>query len=328
MLGAHGAIGFLLKGIEADTECALVSQRSGDLTLHLVSLGRADNACIVDETIFGRVFLSLQCAEESLLGTENLNGGGWLLSKVDQAAGVRDQLGTDELTNELGEVGSDGGHTVLEVLGKVSTVVGDGNDLTGESLEMAFIISSDLSTHGDFGGLANLVGDFLGANCLEFLLGEVLHVGPHANENDRLGVDDIISDDLRELGEMPRVPLLQTHGVVVELFVEVLKKRNSLNDHSVDLIRGEGELIARHAMSQTKLHLLHLGALNAVNEALHLETDATEELIGLLAGLAVNAKLFLDGLAELVVGDEELVLNLLLNHVLAEEFLQTLEGLC
>jgi len=77
-------------------------------------------------------------------------------------------------------------------------------------------------------------------------------------------------------------------------------------------------------MSETELHLLHLGLLDTVNEALHLETDASEELISDLAGFTVDTQLLGDGLAELVISDEELILNLLLHDVLRQELVQAL----
>lgn len=80
-------------------------------------------------------------------------------------------------------------------------------------------------------------------------------------------------------------------------------------------------------MSKTKLHLLHLRAFNAFNEALHLEPDASEELIGLLASFASNSELLLDVLAEFIVSDQKSVLDLLLDHVLSQEFVEALGDL-
>lgn len=65
----------------------------------------------------------------------------------------------------------------------------------------------------------------------------------------KLGVDDVISCNFSQLREVPSVPLLQSHGIVVELFVKIFEEGDSLDDHSVDLIRGEGELITGHGMS-------------------------------------------------------------------------------
>jgi len=38
---------------------------------------------------------------------------------------------------------------------------------------------------------------------------------------------------------MPSVPFLKTHGVVVQLLVDVIQQADGLNDHDVYLIRRE-----------------------------------------------------------------------------------------
>lgn len=68
---------------------------------------------------------------------------------------------------------------------------------------MALIVIGDFGTHGDFGGLADLLRDVLGDNSLELILRQVLGVGTHTNELDGLSVHDVISDNLGQLGEMP-----------------------------------------------------------------------------------------------------------------------------
>mmetsp|Transcript_22450 Transcript_22450/g.27657 ORF Transcript_22450/g.27657 Transcript_22450/m.27657 type:complete len:445 (-) Transcript_22450:59-1393(-) len=325
--GAHGAVNALLEGVVAHAQSAFVSKGSRNFTLHLVGLRRADDACIIDQAVLGRIFLCLKSSEESLLSAEHLDGGSRLLGQVDERAGVRNELGAHELTDELGKVGSDGGHAVLQVLSQVSAVLRDRDDLAGESLKVTFIVIGNLSTHGNLSSLTHLIGDILRYDFLQGLLSEVLDVGAHANELDGLSIDYVVGDNLGQLGEVPRVPLLQAHGIVVQLLVEVLQERDSLDDHGVDLVGGESQFIPGDRVSKTELHLLHLRALDAVNKALHLEANAAHQLVSLLARLAGNAELLLDGLAELVVGDEELVLNLFLHDVLGEELVEALGDL-
>ena len=43
---------------------------------------------------------------------------------------------------------------------------------------------------------------------------------------------------------MPAIPLTTTHDVVIELFVQVIKKRNGLHNHGVNLIWAELEFVA------------------------------------------------------------------------------------
>jgi len=111
---------------------------------------------------------------------------------------------------------------------------------------------------------------------------------------------------------MPSVPLLQPHGVVVQFLIEVLKQRDSLDNHSVYLVRREGECVAGHGMSQTQLHGLELfGVIKTLNERLHLETNAAHELVNFLSGFAGNSELLRNDFAEFLLSDEELIFNLL-----------------
>ena len=84
---------------------------------------------MVDETVFGCIVLGLQRTEQRLLSTEDLDGTCWVLRKAEETAGVADQTSSDKVADEGGEVGCDGVHTVLEVLGKLGTILGDGDEL-------------------------------------------------------------------------------------------------------------------------------------------------------------------------------------------------------
>ena len=62
-----------------------------------------------------------------------------------------------------------------------------------------------------------------------------------------LGISQIISHYLAHLWEMPAIPLTTTHDVVIKLFIQVIKKRNGLHNHGVNLIWAELEFVARQA---------------------------------------------------------------------------------
>ena len=64
---------------------------------------------------------------------------------------------------------------------------------------------------------------------------------------DSLGICQIISDYLAHLWEMPAIPLTTTHDVVIKLLVQVIKKRNGLHNHGVNLIWAELEFVAWQA---------------------------------------------------------------------------------
>ena len=115
---------------------------------------------------------------------------------------------------------------------------------------------------------------------------------------------------------MPRVPLLKAHSVVIEFLVEILKQRYGLDNHRVNLVTREGKLVSRHRVGQTELHLLELRLVfNAANQRLHLEPNAAHDLVCFVTSLAIYAKLFSNGLAKLLLGNEEFILNALLNNV-------------
>jgi hypothetical protein len=43
---------------------------------------------------------------------------------------------------------------------------------------------------------------------------------------------------------MPAVPLSAPHHIIVQLLVQVIQQRNSLDNHGVNLVRAELELVA------------------------------------------------------------------------------------
>jgi hypothetical protein len=49
-------------------------------------------------------------------------------------------------------------------------------------------------------------------------------------------------DEKKQKKNAKRNTYLHSHGVNVDFLVEIIKESDSLNDHSVDLVRGEFEL--------------------------------------------------------------------------------------
>ena len=84
-------------------------------------------------TVLGCVVLSLQSAEKSLLGTENLDGGTGRLGEVHEGSSVGDEARTNKLTNESSKVRSESLHAVGEVGAEALTVLGEVHDLLGKS---------------------------------------------------------------------------------------------------------------------------------------------------------------------------------------------------
>jgi hypothetical protein len=107
---------------------------------------------VVDETVLRRVVLRLQRPEESLLRSENLHRRGRVLGKVHQATSVADESRTDQLADQRRQVGSNGLHSVPQVVGQLRSVLGDGDDLVAERVDVAHVGIGDFGTHRQLGG--------------------------------------------------------------------------------------------------------------------------------------------------------------------------------
>lgn len=147
-----------------------------------------------------------------------------------------------------------------------------------------------------------------------------MDLGTHADGFDHLGVDEVVGDDLAELGEVPAEPFAQAHHVVVDLFVEVVEQRDGLDDHDVDFLGGELERVPGEPVSKSEGHLAELLFREALDESGELAANAAKELIGDLCGDTVESELFVKEFAELLVLDSDLVLDILGNDVFLEEF--------
>jgi len=107
---------------------------------------------VVDQTVLGRVVLGLERPEQRLLRSEDLHRRGRVLGEVHQATGVADESRTDELADQRRQVGRDGLHSVAQVVGQLRSVLGDGNNLVAERVDVAHVGVGDLGTHRQLGG--------------------------------------------------------------------------------------------------------------------------------------------------------------------------------
>lgn len=118
---------------------------------------------------------------------------------------------------------------------------------------------------------------------------------------------------------METVPFPKSHHVVVNFFVEILVQGDGLDDHGVDLVRGELELESSEPVSQTKGHFTQSISSESVNESSDVESDAPHELKDPVTSRGLDVKVFLDDLGSVLVGHRELILDLLGDHIFLEE---------
>ena len=167
---------------------------------------------------------------------------------------------------------------------------------------MVNIRVTDLSTHTDVG--SNLDG------LLEVFREERRQVGgwdvgSEAAHFDNLSVSHVVGDDLGHLWEVPSVPFLDSHGVDVELLVEVVEQRNGLDDHDVDLVWAETELEARERVRETKRHGVNVLLFNAVEKIWKLRTQTTEKVDSGGIAYHVDIQLLSNGGCKLWIHDRQ-----------------------
>lgn len=147
----------------------------------------------------------LESTEESLLGTEDLNGRSRVFRERHEGSGVGDQTSTNEFSDEGGQVGSDRGHAVAEVFVEFGAVLSDRDDLVTEEVDVVEILFRDLSSHRDGGGRLERLFELFGEDVGE--VGSVV-VRAESHRFDDLGVGYVFGNNLAHLGEVPSVPFL------------------------------------------------------------------------------------------------------------------------
>mmetsp|Transcript_56389 Transcript_56389/g.114897 ORF Transcript_56389/g.114897 Transcript_56389/m.114897 type:complete len:517 (+) Transcript_56389:1025-2575(+) len=322
-LDGDGGLRGLAESVDAHRERGLGREDARDLAL-VLGVGLAHEAGVVQQAVLGRLVLGFEGTEQRLLGAEDLDGASGLLRKVEQAAGVRDETGANELAHHHGQVRRDGVHAVLEVLEQLGAVLGQVDHLVGQLVDVQQVHLADVRAHGDDCSLLEAGFDLLRQNVRQVRGGTGM---AHAHLHDHLRVLQVVVDDLGHLREVPAVPLLHTHRVGVDLLVELVQQADGLHDHRVNLVRAELQLIAGQGVAQAQHHSAKLVLLQAVDEGRKLATDAAHQLHDARVAHALHAKLLLDDAAHLGVHDREGVGEALLHDVGLDELLQALAEL-
>lgn len=77
-----------------------------------------------------------------------------------------------------------------------------------------------------------------------------------------------------------------------------------MDNHDIDFVGAEFELVAAEGMGKTELHVLHVLGGDAVNgeQIVELESNAAEQLEGIRVGDGINGReLVVNGLAKLLI---------------------------
>ena len=266
---------------------------------------------MVDKTIFWSVSLGLKGSEKGLLGTKNLNSGGWVLGEVGEGSSMGDEASRNDLTDELGQVRRDDGHLVGEVLEEGTAVLGELDDAVGEGGNVLHVLYSQILSHGNLGGINDGLCDILiivdeCSNVVELLIGKILLI---SNGKGELGVGVVVGNDLDEFWEVPRVPLTDTHGEGVDGLVESIEGSNGLDDVVVVLLHRELYLGTGVCVSKTELGALDISIVKSLQQLWCEESEASEKVTNDLGGIGSLAldgwEVGLDGSSQVLVLDTE-----------------------
>lgn len=285
---------------------------------------------MVDESVLGGVSLGLKGAEEGLLGSEDLDGRGGVLGQVGEGSSVGDEASSNRVANEGCEVGSDDAHLLREVGLERLAVLEQVDHARGKVADVEVVDRGNVGSHGSARGVDNVASEHVVV--LEEL-GEALDRGVGegrlvADEGAHLGVLVVVGDDADELGEVPSVPLAHAHGKSVDVLVELVEEGDGLDDHVVGAVDVELYLGARVGVTKTKLRTRHVTHLEAGEELLGVETDATDDLERALGGIAVDVEGRLDGLGESTLFDTEDDAGLLAEVELEETLEELVNDTC
>lgn len=77
---------------------------------------------------------------------------------------------------------------------------------------------------------------------------------------------------------------LDPHRVNVDLLVQIVEKSDSLDNHGVDLVGGELELVAGERVRETEFHGREITRVDVAEEGRELLTDTSVKVLGRRVG--------------------------------------------
>jgi hypothetical protein len=255
---------------------------------------------MVDQSVFRCVALGLESTEESLFSTKNLNSRGGVFREVGEGTSVGDETGTDGVSDEGSEIGSDDTHLVGEVFLEGFSVIVEVDDSGSEIFDVEVIDGGDVGTHRGAGSVENVASEDVVvaeefSERFEDFFRELRFVSEKMNN---FGVLVVVRDDPDELGEVPSVPFSDSHGERVDILVHLIEKGDSLNNHVVGTVDVELYFRARVGVSETELGTLRVAFFETCEEFLLVETDSSEEFEGTVGSVAVDVEGCLDRRSE------------------------------
>lgn len=165
---------------------------------------------------------------------------------------MRNELGSNGLANKAGQVRSNHLHSSLEVSLDFSSEFEHSEGLGAKILQALDVELTDLLSHRVVGSLDDSFSELSVSNdLLNFLQGSS-GSGSIADQGNKLDKDVIIRDNLGKLGEMPRIPLLDSHGEGVDILIQKFQQTDGLDDRLILSVDVQGNFVSGEGMGQTQ----------------------------------------------------------------------------
>lgn len=162
-----------------------------------------------------------------------------------------DELSSNGFSDQTGEIGGNDFHSSLEVLLDFTTELEHSQGPFAKFLKAFDIKITDLLSHGGSHSFSDPLSQLSVSNNLLNLLETGSAVSSISNEGDELDEDVVIGYNSCELGEMPRVPLFDSHREGVDILIKKLEEVDRLDDGLVLPVYIERNLVAGEGVGET-----------------------------------------------------------------------------
>tara|TARA_B110000285_G_C14926903_1_gene515440 strand:+ start:93 stop:647 length:555 start_codon:yes stop_codon:yes gene_type:complete len=180
----------------------------------------SDERGVENQTILWSLSLGLQSSEKGFFSTEDLDSRRWIFGQVSESTGVRDKLGTNDVTNQSRKIRGNSVHSVFKILSESLSEINQFDASLCKFFDLKAILLGHILSHRNFSSVNDLLSFIIIKNDISNLFFHfVSDIISLFHQKDEFREDIVFIDDFSKLREMPRVPLLQSHNKSINVFI-------------------------------------------------------------------------------------------------------------
>lgn len=165
---------------------------------------------------------------------------------------MRDELGSNRLSNKTGQVRSNDLHSSFQISLNFSPEFEHSKGLDAKVLQALNIELTDFLTHRVVGCFNDSFSELSVPNhFLNFLQGSS-GSGSISNQGNKPDKDVVVGNNPGKLGEMPRIPLFNSHGECVDILIQKFQQTDGLDDRLILSVHVQSNFVSGEGMSQTQ----------------------------------------------------------------------------